>query len=104
MMDEHRRHGPVEVLFYGLLIATFMLAALIFVGSLAGCTVSGGLGPTITMTGDKGPLDYVAANKSDGSVDVSIEAGEDVGYHLELWRNKSAPNISSEVHDTEGKR
>jgi len=32
-----------------------------------------------------------------GDAAVNIQAGEDVGYHVEFWRNKSAPNINSSV-------
>lgn len=86
-----------------LALLCIMLGAVLVV-MLGGCTLAGSLGPNITMTGDKGPLDVIQSSKADGSTEVKIDAGEDVGYHLEVWRNKSAPNISSEVKDTEGSR
>ena len=39
------------------------------------------------------------APEAAGNANVQLSAGEDVGYHLQIWRNKSAPNIKS---STEG--
>ena len=77
----------------------FLLALLCIAAFGAGCTAAGSLGPNITLTGDKGPIDMLRSGPSaDGEATIRIEAGDDVGYYVAAWRNKSAPNLNTNLN------
>ena len=79
--------------------ATFAVKLCLLCLLLVGCTAAGSLGPNITLTGDRGPLDMLRSGPgADGEATIRIEAGDDVGYYVAAWRNKSAPNLNTNLN------